>query len=371
MNRGALQWANNYFSYNAPKTFPVPSPTHPFMALNRSPGPTPTGILRKARIRVLCTGTASSKKLGFLLWYSWYHLFTHAWPRTWSKVIKFFLSHVSSPFRKPPDLTKSYTFGEKYFRVNARKEKECTSSSETTFIGEELPVSTSLLRLHDVTIVSMWYPIFFESCHVTFKKTLWFLHNKDGIATLKRTSVVLWIQREEDTNCTDFYGNMDSDEDDMMYDDDAEDSSNESVSGEGSDFDIDCGDPSTPKRPHMSDDFHYECLTPEPLVAYMNEVIDEVNSVFQVSARIRRRIREFLAWIANNFGSQPLNRTLFRLSRGFVVAERMLCGGFVWKLRSKRSVALKKCFTNRYTVGMWIFPGGCSISLVRSYRSGR
>ena len=63
------------------------------------------------------------------------------------------------------------------------------------------------------------------------------------------------------------------------------DISNESGSDEGdeSDFDLECDEPSTPKRPHINDDFHYDCLTPEALVTYMNDIIDEVNSVFQVS----------------------------------------------------------------------------------------
>lgn len=78
---------------------------------------------------------------------------------------------------------------------------------------------------------------------------------------------------------------MDSEDDDAMYDDEHEDSYNESGSEQGdeSDFDIDCDEPSTPKRPHITDDFHYECLTPEALVSYMNDIIDEVNNVFQVS----------------------------------------------------------------------------------------
>jgi len=78
---------------------------------------------------------------------------------------------------------------------------------------------------------------------------------------------------------------MDSEDDDAIYDDEHEDSYNESGSEQGdeSDFDIDCDEPSTPKRPHINDDFHYECLTPEALVCYMNDIIDEVNNVFQVS----------------------------------------------------------------------------------------
>lgn len=78
---------------------------------------------------------------------------------------------------------------------------------------------------------------------------------------------------------------MDSEDEDAIYGDEHEDSYNESGSEEGdeSDFDIDCDEPSTPKRPHVNDDFHYDCLTPEALVAYMNGIIDEVNSVFQVS----------------------------------------------------------------------------------------
>lgn len=77
---------------------------------------------------------------------------------------------------------------------------------------------------------------------------------------------------------------MDSEDDDAIYDDEHEDSYNESGSDQGdeSDFDIDCDEPSTPKRPHINDDFHYECLTPEALVSYMNAIIDEVNNVFQV-----------------------------------------------------------------------------------------
>ena len=78
---------------------------------------------------------------------------------------------------------------------------------------------------------------------------------------------------------------MDSEDEDVIYCDGHEDSYNESGSEEGdeSDFDIDCDEPSTPKRPHINDDFHYECLTPEALVSYMNGIIDEVNNVFQVS----------------------------------------------------------------------------------------
>lgn len=78
---------------------------------------------------------------------------------------------------------------------------------------------------------------------------------------------------------------MDSGDEDVLYEEDQDDSADESPSeeAENSDFDIDCEDPSTPKRPHLNDDFHYECLTPEALVSYMNEIIDEVNSVFQVS----------------------------------------------------------------------------------------
>jgi len=77
---------------------------------------------------------------------------------------------------------------------------------------------------------------------------------------------------------------MDSEDDDAIYDDEHEDSYNESGSEQGdeSDFDIDCDEPSTAKRPHINDDFHYECLTPEALVSYMNDIIDEVNNVFQV-----------------------------------------------------------------------------------------
>ena len=54
---------------------------------------------------------------------------------------------------------------------------------------------------------------------------------------------------------------MDSEDEDAIYGDEHEDSYNESGSEEGdeSDFDIDCDEPSTPKRPHVNDDFHYEC----------------------------------------------------------------------------------------------------------------
>lgn len=90
---------------------------------------------------------------------------------------------------------------------------------------------------------------------------------------------------------------MDSEDDDAMYDDEQEDSFNESGSEEGdeSDFDIDCDEPSTPKRPHINDDFHYECLTPEALVSYMNDIIDEVNNVFQVGVRGLAEVRKFLS----------------------------------------------------------------------------
>lgn len=90
---------------------------------------------------------------------------------------------------------------------------------------------------------------------------------------------------------------MDLDEEDVLYDDDQEESSNESVSGEDSDFDIE--EPCTPKRPHMSDDFHYECLTPEALVTYMNEIIDDVNNVFQVSAELAERASYSLSSTSN------------------------------------------------------------------------
>lgn len=86
---------------------------------------------------------------------------------------------------------------------------------------------------------------------------------------------------------------MDSGDDDVLYEEDQDYSADESPSeeAENSDFDIDCEDPSTPKRPHLNDDFHYECLTPEALVSYMNGIIDEVNSVFQVSFIIRIDVR--------------------------------------------------------------------------------
>jgi len=81
---------------------------------------------------------------------------------------------------------------------------------------------------------------------------------------------------------------MDSGDEDVLYEEDLDDSADETPSeeAENSDFDIDCEDASTPKRPHLNDDFHYECLTPEALVSYMNGIIDEVNSVFQVSCII-------------------------------------------------------------------------------------
>lgn len=75
---------------------------------------------------------------------------------------------------------------------------------------------------------------------------------------------------------------MDSEDDDFMMEEDSE-IEQEEEEGVESDFDIDCEEPSTQKQLHVNDDFHYECLTPEALVSYMNEVIDEVNSVFQVS----------------------------------------------------------------------------------------
>lgn len=91
---------------------------------------------------------------------------------------------------------------------------------------------------------------------------------------------------------------MDSEDDDAMYDDEQEDSFNESGSEEGdeSDFDIDCDEPSTPKRPHINDDFHYECLTPEALVSYMNDIIDEVNNVFQLPRPTTRILLSHFKW---------------------------------------------------------------------------
>lgn len=75
---------------------------------------------------------------------------------------------------------------------------------------------------------------------------------------------------------------MDSGDEDLLYEEDDSVDDSQSEEAEHSDFDIDCEEPSTPKRPHLNDDFHYECLSPEALVSYMNEIIDEVNSVFQV-----------------------------------------------------------------------------------------
>lgn len=91
---------------------------------------------------------------------------------------------------------------------------------------------------------------------------------------------------------------MDSEDEDAIYGDEHEDSYNESGSEEGdeSDFDIDCDEPSTPKRPHVNDDFHYECLTPEALVAYMNGIIDEVNSVFQLPRATARILLSHFKW---------------------------------------------------------------------------
>ncbi|KAK2547797.1 E3 ubiquitin-protein ligase arih1 [Acropora cervicornis] len=91
---------------------------------------------------------------------------------------------------------------------------------------------------------------------------------------------------------------MDSEDEDAIYGDEHEDSYNESGSEEGdeSDFDIDCDEPSTPKRPHVNDDFHYDCLTPEALVAYMNGIIDEVNSVFQLPRPTARILLSHFKW---------------------------------------------------------------------------
>ena len=69
----------------------------------------------------------------------------------------------------------------------------------------------------------------------------------------------------------------------FMFDDDEEESV--SSSGEQEDgFELDCDD-EPPRQKHkysVHEDFHYEILTPETLVTYMNQVIDEVNNVFQV-----------------------------------------------------------------------------------------
>ncbi|XP_020898460.1 E3 ubiquitin-protein ligase arih1 [Exaiptasia diaphana] len=91
---------------------------------------------------------------------------------------------------------------------------------------------------------------------------------------------------------------MDSGDEDVLYEEDQDDSADESPSeeAENSDFDIDCEDPSTPKRPHLNDDFHYECLTPEALVSYMNEIIDEVNSVFQLPRATARILLSHFKW---------------------------------------------------------------------------
>lgn len=110
---------------------------------------------------------------------------------------------------------------------------------------------------------------------------------------------------------------MDSEDDDFMLEEDEEDSENESEEEQAveSDFDIDCEEPSTPKRLHVNDDFHYECLTPEALVTYMNGIIDEVNSVFQVS---------FLLSLTSCENAYSLNfqfaRTLLDLKCGYLVS---------------------------------------------------
>ena len=99
---------------------------------------------------------------------------------------------------------------------------------------------------------------------------------------------------------------MDSEDEDFMLEED-EDSGNESEEAVESDFDIDCEEPSTPKRLHINDDFHYECLTPEALVNYMNEIVDEVNGVFQVSMNSRiimlpLRAKTMFCWGKLRFG---------------------------------------------------------------------
>lgn len=98
---------------------------------------------------------------------------------------------------------------------------------------------------------------------------------------------------------------MDSEDEDAIFDDEHEDSYNESGSEQGdeSDFDIDCDEPSTPKRPHINDDFHYECLTPEALVSYMNAIIDEVNNVFQVSYKGFVGVRQTYLYINANINN--------------------------------------------------------------------
>lgn len=92
---------------------------------------------------------------------------------------------------------------------------------------------------------------------------------------------------------------MDSEDEDFMLEED-EDSGNESEEEEQeaveSDFDIDCEEPSTPKRLHINDDFHYECLTPEALVTYMNGIIDEVNGVFQLPRPTARILLSHFKW---------------------------------------------------------------------------
>ena len=108
---------------------------------------------------------------------------------------------------------------------------------------------------------------------------------------------------------------MDSEDDDAIFDDEQEDSYNESGSEQGdeSDFDIDCDEPSTPKRPHITDDFHYECLTPEALVNYMNAIIDEVNNVFQVSYQGFVEVRQTYLFLNANINNTKCWRyVLFR-----------------------------------------------------------
>jgi ariadne-1 len=73
---------------------------------------------------------------------------------------------------------------------------------------------------------------------------------------------------------------MDSDED-IMYDDDYDDSGNESSGDDDVEFAM-VEEPNNPKERQELDEYPYEVLTTEQILQHMNECMKEVNIVVEV-----------------------------------------------------------------------------------------
>lgn len=83
---------------------------------------------------------------------------------------------------------------------------------------------------------------------------------------------------------------MDSDED-IMYDDDYDDSGNESSGDDDVEFAM-VEEPNNPKERQELDEYPYEVLTTEQILQHMNECMKEVNIVVEVHKTIFSRLWE-------------------------------------------------------------------------------